>query len=416
MRVRITATLAGVLVLASCGPSTGSTASASNELQLPPSSSPVAQDHVLAVPVCPGPTAPDDGRCHALLVVDAAPGAPDATLTIRGYTPSDLRAAYGFGPAPTGDWVWNGQTVAIVDAFNYPSAEADLGVYRSTFGLPPCTTANGCFRKIDQRGGTAYPRNNCGWAQEMALDLQMVSAFCPQCKIMLVEAASNSFSNLGLAVNQAVAQGANVVSNSYGASESAGAQSYAAYYDHSGVALTVSSGDSGYGVEVPAAFKTVTAVGGTSLRPDATTARGWTETAWSGAGSGCSAYVSKPSWQTDACANRTVADVSAVADPNTGVAVYDSYRCQGISGWLKFGGTSVAAPIIAGVYGSAGNASSIDTDEGGGIAGFTYANTAGLNDVIGGSNGQCGGSYLCTAVANFDGPTGLGTPAGYGAF
>jgi subtilase family serine protease len=293
-------------------------------------------------------------------VTDAA-GTPLANATPRGaYGPADLRAAYVLGTAPRGAWVWNGQTVAIVDAFGYPSAEDDLKVYRAYYGLPPCTTANGCFRKIDQRGGKNYPRSNCGWAQETALDIQMVSATCPQCKILLVQSDSNSFANLGAAVNQADAQGADVISNSYGSAETAGGMSYASYYDHPGVAVTVSSGDSGYGVEVPAAFNTVTAVGGTSLKRASTTVRGWTETAWSGAGSGCSSYVAKPSWQTDACPHRTVADVSAVADPATGVAVYDSLKCQGVSGWLTFGGTSVAAPIIAGIYGAAGSASTAD--------------------------------------------------------
>ena len=414
MRAPIVAA-AVVFLLAAWGPPTDWSMSqerrgAAHERELPAESSPVAQVHVHAVHVCPGPIGHDDARCHARVVADAT-GVPLANQTPpRGaYGPSELRAAYGLGAAPTGAWVWNGQTVAIVDAFGYPSAEDDLKVYRAYYGLPPCTTANGCFRKIDQRGGTSYPRANCGWAQETALDIQMVSAICPQCKILLVQADSNSFANLGAAVNQAVAQGADVVSNSYGAAESSGAMSYASYYDHPGVALTVSSGDSGYGVEVPAAFNTVTAVGGTSLKRDSTKTRGWTETAWSGAGSGCSSYVTKPSWQTDACARRTVADVAAVADPATGVAVYDSFKCQGASGWMTFGGTSVAAPIIAGIYGASSNAGSMDT-------GFTYANATRLNDVTSGSNGQCGGSYLCTAGTGYDGPTGLGSPNGTGGF
>ena len=407
------AAAAVVFLFAAWGPPTElsisqETRGAGHDPQLPATASAPAQAHVHAVHVCPGPTAPDDARCHARVVADGT-GKPLANQAPKGYGPADLRAAYGLGPAPTGTWVWNGQTVAIVDAFGYPSAEDDLKVYRAYYGLPPCTTANGCFRKIDQRGGTVYPRSNCGWAQETALDIQMVSAICPQCKILLVQADSNSFADLGAAVNRAVAQGADVVSNSYGATESAGSMSYASYYDHPGTAVTVSSGDSGYGVEVPAAFNTVTAVGGTRLTRDSTNARGWSETAWSGAGSGCSSYVSKPSWQTDACTHRTVADVAAVADPATGVAVYDSYRCQGAAGWMTFGGTSVAAPIIAGVYGAAANAAGPDP-------GYTYANAASLHDVTTGSNGQCGGSYLCTAGKGYDGPTGLGTPSGTGGF
>jgi len=176
------------------------------------------------------------------------------------------------------------------------------------------------------------------------------------------------------------------------------------------VAITVSSGDNGYGVEFPAASRYVTAVGGTTLVRDSSS-RGWGETVWPGAGSGCSAYVPKPAWQTDTgCARRTVADVSADADPNTGVAVYDTFRS---SGWLVFGGTSVSAPIVAGVYALAGNASTITH----GSYPYTHAvYPVTLNDVTQGSNGSCGGSYLCTAAAGYDGPTGLGTPQTTAAF
>jgi subtilase family serine protease len=222
---------------------------------------------------------------------------------------------------------------------------------------------------------------------------------------MLVEAKTSSMANLGTGVNTAARLGANVISNSYGGSEySSETSSDATYFNHPGIAVTVSSGDSGYGVEYPAASRYVTAVGGTTLRR-ATGTRGWSETAWSGAGSGCSAYEPKPTWQKDAgCARRTVADVSAVADPNTGVSVYDTFRS---SGWLVFGGTSVAAPLVGGVYALNGGAANYGSDP--------YAHVGSLYDVIGGSNGSCGGSYLCTALGGYDGPTGLGTPNGTGA-
>ncbi|HTI21358.1 MAG TPA: peptidase S8, partial [Kutzneria sp.] len=254
-------------------------------------------------------------------------------------------------------------------------------------------------------------RANGGWAQEISLDLDMASAICPKCNVLLVEASSASLTNLGAAVNTAVRLGANAVSNSYGGSESSSeTSSEGTYYNHPGVAITASSGDGGYGVEFPAASRYVTAVGGTSLTK-ASNSRGWSETAWSGAGSGCSGYVQKPSWQTDSgCARRTVADVSAVADPNTGVAVYDSTSYQGRKGWLVFGGTSVASPIIGSIYALAGNASSLN------YASSIYSHTSALYDVSGGSNGSCGGTYLCTAVSGYDGPTGLGTPNGTGAF
>ena len=351
--------------------------------------------------VCPS-SAPGEARCHSFVRVDAAAN-PLATSGPTGYGPADLIAAYKL---PAGG---AGQTIAIVDAYDDGNAEADLAVYRSTFGLPPCTTANGCFRKVDQNGGTAYPRGDAGWAQEISLDLDMASAVCPGCKILLVEASSNSFANLSAAVDRAALLGANAISNSYGGGEYSGEVTAQSHYNHPGIAITVSSGDNGYGVEFPAASQYVTAVGGTTLNRASNT-RGWTETVWSGAGSGCSAYVSKPSWQTDAgCARRTVADVSAVADPNTGVSVYDTYRLHP-GGWLVFGGTSVSAPIIAGVYALAGNASTIT------YGSYPYSHTTSLFDIISGSNGSCGGSYLCTAGTGFDGPTGLGTPNGTGAF
>jgi len=200
-----------------------------------------------------------------------------------------------------------------------------------------------------------------------------------------------------------------VISNSYGGSESASDTNYdTSYYHHPGVAITASSGDNGYGVEYPAASQYVTAVGGTTLA-HASNTRGWNETVWSGAGSGCSTYDPKPSWQTDtaSCSTRTVADVAAVADPNTVVAVYDSYSS---SGWLVFGGTSVASPVIGSVYALAGNAKTVA------YGSFPYSNPGSLFDVTSGSNGACNGSYLCTGATSYDGPTGLGTPNGTTAF
>jgi subtilase family serine protease len=353
--------------------------------------------------VCPS-AAPGLARCHSLVRVDGA-AQPLATSGPPGYNPADLRSAYGLAAATGGA----GQTIAIVDAFDDGNAESDLAVYRSQFGLPPCTTANGCFRKVDQTGGTKYPRGDMNWSEEISLDLDMASAICPNCKIILVEAKTNSLANLAAAVDQAARMGATVISNSYGGPEYSGEVTDESHFNHPGVAITVSSGDNGYGVEFPAASQYVTAVGGTSLRRDAS-ARGFSETAWSGAGSGCSAYVAKPSWQTDTgCARRTVADVSAVADPNTGVSVYDTYRLHP-GGWLLFGGTSVSAPLIGAVYAVAGNAGSIT------YGSYSYSHTASLFDVVSGSNGSCGGSYLCTGRAGFDGPTGNGTPNGTGAF
>jgi subtilase family serine protease len=325
---------------------------------------------------------------------------PVCTNMHPGYTPCDLHSAYDVTSTTAG----TGQTVAIVDAYDDPNAAADLAVYRSAYGLAPCTIANGCFRKVDQNGGSAYPAANTGWSEEISLDLDMVSAMCANCNILLVEAKSSSLGDLLTAENEAAALGANVISNSWGANEFSFETLYDGFFDH-GIAITASSGDSGYGVSWPASSPYVTAVGGTSLVSSSTT-RGWSETAWNRAGSGCSAYETKPVWQHDSgCSERTVADVSAVADPATAVAVYDSYN---ESGWLAFGGTSVSSPIVAAVYVLAGNAGSA-------TPGYPYSHANALNDVTSGSNGTCG-SYLCNAEPGYDGPTGLGTPNGTTGF
>ncbi len=355
------------------------------------------------IPVCEDP-GPGQARCHAHVVVDPS-GKPAASSSPSGYSPADLQAAYNVKGSAGGA----GQTVAIVDAYDDPTAESDLNYYRSYFGLPAVPS----FTKVNQNGvAGSYPKANSSWSQEIAIDVEMVSAICPNCNILLVEANSASSADLATAVNTAARLGANAISNSYGSSETSSVTTYAADYDHPGIAITVSSGDSGYGVQSPADYATVTAVGGTSLTK-ASNARGWTETAWSGAGSGCSTVIAKPSWQKDSgCSKRTVADVSAVADPNTGVAIWVSSHHGG--SWLQFGGTSVASPIIAAMYALAGNASSLTGSADG--ASLPYGHTSSLNDVTSGSNGSCGGSYLCTAASGYDGPTGLGTPNGSGAF
>jgi subtilase family serine protease len=351
-------------------------------------------------------------HCNAIqnngVSAHAKPGSGCTAFPGSGYTPSDLRSAYNLPSTTAG----SGQTVAIVDAYDDPNAESDMNCYRTQMGIPACTTANGCFRKVNQNGVQgSYPRGDTGWAEEISLDLDMVSAICPNCHILLVEATTNSFANLAAAVNEAVVLGANEISNSYGGGE-ASSQASDLTYKHPGVVITASSGDSGYGVEYPASSPWVTAVGGTSLSR-ANNTRGWSETAWSGAGSGCSAYEPQQSWQasnsnvTAHCGNRAVADVSAVANPSTGVAVFDTYRT---SGWLVFGGTSVSSPIIASVYALAGNASSVT------YGSYPYSHTSSLFDVTSGSNGSCGGTDLCTAGTGWDGPTGLGTPNGTGGF
>ncbi len=361
------------------------------------------------MPVCPGPAGPGTARCHALLRTDAAARPHATTGAPSGYAPADLQSAYALAASSASGGA--GATVAIVDAYDDPNAESDLGVYRAQFGLASCTTANGCFRKVNQTGGTTPPSANGGWAQEISLDLDMVSASCPNCHILLVEANSKGWPDLTAAVNYAASvPGVQAISNSYGGGEGSTETGLDSSYNHMGIAVTASSGDNGYGVEYPAASPYVTAVGGTSLTRTSNT-RGWSETAWTKAGSGCSLYETKPVWQTDSgCSMRAVADVSADADPNTGVAVYDSYPYLFYpTGWQVFGGTSVASPIVASIYALGGTASSLNA------ASYAYSHTSSLYDVTSGSNGSCG-TYLCTAGPGYDGPTGLGTPNGTGAF
>jgi subtilase family serine protease len=343
--------------------------------------------------------------CFAEVVTATATGVTPFAATPTGYGPADLRGAYnltGSGSAT--------QTIAIVDAQDDPTAEADLATYRANYGLPACTTANGCFRKVDQRGGTSYPAVDAGWALEISLDLDMASAICPNCHILLVEGDSASFGNLATAVDRAATLGASTISNSYGGSEFTGwLGGYSSHYNHPGIAITASTGDSGYGVAFPATAATVTAVGGTTLNWNGTTR---TETAWSGAGSGCSSFFTRPSGQASAgtgCSRHAIGDVSAVADPATGVAVYDSTPLNGQSGWFTVGGTSVSSPIIASVIALAGNAATYTNS-------FPYSHTGSLNDVTAGSNGTCTTAQWCNARVGWDGPTGLGTPNGTGAF
>ncbi len=353
-------------------------------------------------PVCP-PAIGASARCHALVITDGE-GRPirNETAPVAGYTPGDLRDAYkvaGSGKRST--------IVAIVAAYGYDNAESDLAVYRSFFGLPLCTKKNGCFRKFNQRGEEKnYPAQNLDWAQDSAIDLEMAGAMCPNCTLYLVEADVNSFDSLSATENTAAALGAHVISNSYGGDEP-NTQRFEASYHHRGVAVVASSGDRGDIVQFPASSTYVVAVGGTRLARDGS-ARGWTETAWKDGGSGCSTIYAKPKFQHDAgCAKRTTADVAAIGDPFTGVAIYGPLEGGG-SGWLEFGGTSVAAPIVAGIYGVNGGKVHDNRDP--------YRHKHALFDVTAGSNGTCDPAYLCTAGPGYDGPTGLGTPDGSTAF
>ena len=355
--------------------------------------------------------APAHGRhatCYAEFrtLTHAKQRATAADITQPSLTPADIAAAYRL-PASTSH-----STVAIVDAYNNPKAETNLATYRAKYQLPACTTASGCFRKVNQRGAASpLPAGDPDWGVEISLDLDAVSAACPGCHILLVEGNSEDITSLGAAENTAVRLGAAVVSNSYGVGEFNGMASYSHYYTHPGTATVVSTGDDGFGIpNFPAVLKTSIAVGGTSLTKGASTSRGWTEHVWSFASSGCSGYIAKPTWQHDThCPTRTVADLSAVADPDSGFIVYDTYGLGSDGGYIQVGGTSLSAPLIAGMIGRAGNASTLSN------ASAIYTHTASVYDVKGGSNGYCGHDYLCNGLPGYDAPTGVGTPNGLGA-
>jgi subtilase family serine protease len=360
-------------------------------------------------------------RCMAKVLVDdrGVPLPSDPRRKPAGYTPADLLSAYNLSGTASGL-----PTIGVVDAYGDPDAYGDLKAYSNKFNIPVLPKCDGavkdssvpCFQAVDGKGGDKLPKKT-DWAEEISLDLDVAHAICQNCSILLVEAKSNNISDMFPAENTAAALGATVISNSWGGPEfSNESQLDAEYFNHPGVAITASTGDAGYGLQYPATAGGVTAVGGTTLLLKKNGSY-QSETAWSGAGSGCSQYEAKPSWQPvlGGCDTRTVADVSFDADSTTGVAVYDSVGCTGAKNtcWYVHGGTSVGAPAIAAIYALAGNVTpSIPANA------LPYQNGSkkNLHDITSGSTGVCGGSYLCTALVGYDGPTGLGTPNGVGAF
>lgn len=366
-----------------------------------------SQGHLHAKRVCAASPQAGHATCFAKVLVNSKGAIPNATSPLgTALSPDQVRAAYGLNGTTGG-----GRTVAIVDAYGYTNLERDLTIYRNQYKLPACTTSNGCLRIIDQNGGTNLPRVDVGWSQEQALDVDAVSATCPDCKILVVQAKSASFADLGAAVNTAAAQqGVVAISNSYGGSDAADT-TYGKYYNHPGQAVTASTGDNGYqGGSYPASSSYVTAVGGTSLKMSGTSRV--SETVWSGAGSGCSTYnaalAAAASYDTG-CANRAMADVSAAADPNTGGLSVYAPTSRTNSTWSQYGGTSESSPIIASVYALSGNTA-------GYANAIPYSHTSSLNDITSGSNGTCPTTQWCNARSGWDGPTGLGTPNGTGAF
>jgi len=363
---------------------------------------------------CAQPASPDDARCFVIWPAGTGSTAGTPSNAAAGSQPAgwgatDIEAAYKLPVARNPH-----QTVAVVEAYDTPDLASYMATYRAQYGLPACTAASGCFRVVNEDGEAApLPASGTGsgWDVEATLDVDMVSAACPQCRILVVEANTQELTDLATAEDTAARLGANVISNSYGVREDGYAMTFAGAYDHPGHVITVSSGDAGFeAANFPADLATVTSVGGTELAR-ANNKRGWTEQVWDAggaSGSGCSAYVLKPRWQHDPhCQMRTVADVSAVAWK---VAIYNA----NFGGWFTVGGTSAASPLIAGVYALAGNAAKA-------APGYEYAHAGALFNVTVGSNdghggATCGHDYLCQAGKGYNAPTGLGTPDGTGAF
>ncbi|MGW0885323.1 S53 family peptidase [Streptomyces sp. NPDC002671] len=315
-----------------------------------------------------------------------------------GYGPRDIQSAYEL---PRGG---GGRTVAITIPFHDPNLESDLAVYRRQFHLPPCTRVSGCLRVINQRGGPTPPSvTDPGWALEESIDVDAVSAACPSCRILVVEADDSHLLNLLSAVDQAVAQGAKFVSNSWALTEGPNEGVFDHHFrDHPGVVFAFGSGDIGGQTVYPSASPYVTSVGGTTLIP-AHNRRGWAESAWAHGGAGCSAFEPKPPFQHDSfCpSNRTTVDVSALADPDPGFAVYDTIPVSGRSGWLVTGGTSLSGPLIAGIYALAGTPAPGTYPNS-----YPYAQPQYFHDIVTG----CAGSFC--AGPGYDPPTGIGTPDG----
>jgi subtilase family serine protease len=326
-----------------------------------------------AVQVCPGPVSSGYARCFSRVF-------PNASASPTGLAPATIQSVYNF---PTSLTAGSGATIAIVDAYNDPNAESDLGVFSSTFGLPSCTTANGCFKKVNQSGGTSYPRKDAGWALEISLDVQWAHAIAPSAKILLVEANSNSFKNLMAAEDYAKSH-AQYVSNSWGGSEFSSESSYDTHFSQSGVSFFASSGDSGLPAEYPSASPNVISVGGTTLQLNSGSLVA--ETGWSSSGGGCSAYENANAVQSsfsqygqvNCAGKRATPDVSLDADPNSGVSVYDTVSYLSQSGWFTVGGTSVSSPIWAAR--SADTGSVVD-------ASFIYGSNITFRDITSGNNG-----------------------------
>ena len=323
---------------------------------------------------------------------------PNASTSPTGLAPATIQSAYGFSTSATAG---AGQTIAIVDAYNDPNAEADLGVFSTQYNLPLCTTANACFTKVNQTGGTKYPRTDSGWALEISLDVQWAHAIAPGAKILLVEANSSSFTNLMAAEDYAKTH-AGYVSNSWGAAEFSGETAYDSHFVQAGVSFFVSSGDNGSPAQYPSSSPHVISVGGTTL--NFTSGVFSSETGWSGSGGGCSLYETATGpqqnfatyGQVNCAGKRATPDVSLDADPASGMSVYDSVQYQGQKGWWTVGGTSASSPMWAAR--SADAATTVD-------ATYVYGANITFRDITSGNNGA-------SCLVGYDLVTGRGSWTG----
>ena len=331
-------------------------------------------------------------HCFAKVAKDAT-GHPLVSGKPSGFGPSDWRRAYGVPGSSV-------PRIGIVVAKGDPDLLSDLEQYSTSFGIATLlacrsTTQTQCLDIRTQDGGNGMKGGDSGWALETALDTETVHGICPRCRIEVVAANSASTQDLLTAVDQSIALGSTIISMSWGGSEFAAEVNLESHFASAGVSFVSSSGDNGYGTSWPAVSPHVLAVGGTTLAFSGTSA---TETAWTGSGSGCSKYEAKPIWQADnICKNRSMADISADANPSSGAAVFRG-------AWYRVGGTSLAAPIIAGYAASHG-----------GVSPSRFYRLAGLlRDISGGTNGNCSQikAYLCNAGVGYDGPTGLGSLTG----
>ena len=388
--------------------------------------------------ICPAKSG--HARCHAVVLTDnlghplvfKAPFATpaDAGGSV-GYSPQQLHSAYQLPWSSTVR-----QTIAIVDAYDHPAVKSNLDVFDSQFGLgsfPSCsaTVTTACFQRVDQNGNArgftnSDPTAASKWDLETNLDVQAAHATCLNCKILLVEAFTTGNDDFAAAEDTAARLGATEISNSYELAEGSLKTWVPTSFNHAGIAIVASAGDHGYGPVYPADLNTVVAVGGTRLvlnsngsyNSESVWGNGVAAPSGHGTGSGCSTLgspnttaawwqVGVANWQYTGCGGqRSVADVAALADPSTGFWVYTS-----ATGWEIIGGTSLSAPVIAGVFALAGHAANYTWP-----AQSLYQHLSQFHDVTTGTNGTCTYTIMCHGWAGYDGPTGVGTPRGIGAF